>query len=261
MLQDEDGQIAESWSVSAGLDYPAVGPEHAFLKDSGRADYVGATDAEALDAFAALARAEGIICAFESAHAVAHALKLAEAATSGTILLVNLSGRGDKDMAQAAGACWSCPHEPLRRACSRAAATQGAFGAFVMLGDPDLETSAAILDVLVEGGADMLEVGIPFSDPVADGPVIQAAAVRALAAGVHAGRLLRAARRLPRAPSGRARRHPHLRQSRASRAAASAFYAARRRGRRGQRARRRRADDRGRRLMRRRRAPQASRRC
>jgi len=101
VLQDEDGQIAESWSVSAGLDYPAVGPEHAFLKDSGRAEYVGATDREALDAFALLARKEGIICAFESAHALAHALKLAEAADEETVLVVNLSGRGDKDMVQA----------------------------------------------------------------------------------------------------------------------------------------------------------------
>jgi tryptophan synthase beta chain len=98
VLQDSDGQISESWSVSAGLDYPAVGPEHAFLKDSGRATYVGATDEEALAAFALLARAEGIVCAFESAHAVAHALKIAKA---GGVLLVGLSGRGDKDMVQA----------------------------------------------------------------------------------------------------------------------------------------------------------------
>jgi tryptophan synthase beta chain len=101
VLQDEDGQIDESWSVSAGLDYPAVGPEHAFLKDSGRADYVGVTDVEALAAFALLARSEGIICAFESAHALAQALKLAEAASEETVLVVNLSGRGDKDMEQA----------------------------------------------------------------------------------------------------------------------------------------------------------------
>jgi len=98
VLQDVDGQISESWSVSAGLDYPAVGPEHSFLKDSGRATYVGATDEEALAAFALLARAEGIVCAFESAHALAHALKIA---TEGRVLLVGLSGRGDKDMAQA----------------------------------------------------------------------------------------------------------------------------------------------------------------
>jgi tryptophan synthase beta chain len=101
VLQDEDGQIDDTWSVSAGLDYPAVGPEHAHLKDSGRAEYVGATDAEALDAFALLARSEGIICAFESAHALAHALKMAEAAEAETVLVVNLSGRGDKDMEQA----------------------------------------------------------------------------------------------------------------------------------------------------------------
>ena len=101
VLQDADGQIADSWSVSAGLDYPAVGPEHAHLKDSGRAEYVGCTDQEALDAFALLARSEGIVCAFESAHALAHALKMAEAADEGTVLVVNLSGRGDKDMEQA----------------------------------------------------------------------------------------------------------------------------------------------------------------
>jgi tryptophan synthase beta chain len=101
LLQDEDGQVDDTWSVSAGLDYPAVGPEHAYLKDSGRADYVGATDAEALDAFQRLARGEGIVCAFESAHAVAEALKLADTAGRDTLIVVNLSGRGDKDMAQA----------------------------------------------------------------------------------------------------------------------------------------------------------------
>jgi tryptophan synthase beta chain len=100
VLQDGDGQITDTWSVSAGLDYPAVGPEHAHLKDSGRADYVGATDAEALAAFKALAENEGILCAFESAHALAHALKLAEQ-EPGSAILVGLSGRGDKDVAQA----------------------------------------------------------------------------------------------------------------------------------------------------------------
>ena len=100
VLQDSDGQIADTWSVSAGLDYPAVGPEHAHLKDSGRALYVGATDAEALDAFKALAQGEGILCAFESAHALAYALKLVEAEPEAAIL-VGLSGRGDKDVTQA----------------------------------------------------------------------------------------------------------------------------------------------------------------
>jgi tryptophan synthase beta chain len=100
LLQDSDGQVTDTWSVSAGLDYPAVGPEHAYLKDSGRAEYVGATDAEALAAFKALAESEGIICAFESAHALAHALKLAEQEPD-IAILVGLSGRGDKDVAQA----------------------------------------------------------------------------------------------------------------------------------------------------------------
>lgn len=103
VLQDEEGQISDSWSVSAGMDYPAVGPEHAFLKDSGRATYVGVTDEAALDAFSALARSEGIICAFESAHALAHAMQLAEQAKEDRIYIVNLSGRGDKDMGQAQG--------------------------------------------------------------------------------------------------------------------------------------------------------------
>lgn len=104
VLQDEDGQIAETHSISAGLDYPGVGPEHAHLLTSGRATYVAATDAEALEAFARLSRSEGIIPAFESAHAVAHALKMAEAATAAgrsAVIVINLSGRGDKDMEQA----------------------------------------------------------------------------------------------------------------------------------------------------------------
>jgi tryptophan synthase beta chain len=97
VLQDEDGQTIESHSISAGLDYPGVGPEHAHLAKTGRADYRPITDAEAMDALALLARTEGIICAIESAHAVAGALKLAKEAPGSTIL-VNLSGRGDKDM-------------------------------------------------------------------------------------------------------------------------------------------------------------------
>jgi tryptophan synthase beta chain len=103
ILQDADGQISDSWSISAGLDYPAVGPEHAHLKDIGRVDYVGCEDGPALDAFVALARSEGIVGAFESCHALAHALKLAEERDDQPILLVNLSGRGDKDMGQAIG--------------------------------------------------------------------------------------------------------------------------------------------------------------
>ncbi|MBV8125923.1 MAG: tryptophan synthase subunit beta [Burkholderiaceae bacterium] len=98
LLQDENGQITETHSISAGLDYPGVGPEHAYLKDIGRAEYVGVTDAEALEAFHRLCRTEGIIPALESSHAVAHAIKLAPALPADKILLVNLSGRGDKDI-------------------------------------------------------------------------------------------------------------------------------------------------------------------
>jgi len=98
LLQDANGQITETHSVSAGLDYPGVGPEHAWLKDNGRAEYVAVTDDEALAAFHALCRAEGIIPALESAHAVAQAMKLAPKLPKTALLLVNLSGRGDKDM-------------------------------------------------------------------------------------------------------------------------------------------------------------------
>ena len=99
IMQDKHGQIQESYSVSAGLDYPAVGPQHAFLKDTGRAQYVAINDDEALAAFQELAKKEGIIPALESAHALAQALKMAESVTTETIYLVNLSGRGDKDLA------------------------------------------------------------------------------------------------------------------------------------------------------------------
>ncbi len=102
LLQDENGQIIETHSISAGLDYPGVGPEHAWLKDTGRAEYVAITDGEALNAFHALCRMEGIIPALESSHALAQAMKMAPAMDKERILLVNLSGRGDKDMATVA---------------------------------------------------------------------------------------------------------------------------------------------------------------
>ena len=97
--QDDHGQIAPVYSISAGLDYPGIGPEHAHLYDIGRADYVPVTDDEAVEAFEYLARTEGIICAIESAHAVAHVRKLAPAMTKEQIVIVCLSGRGDKDVA------------------------------------------------------------------------------------------------------------------------------------------------------------------
>jgi tryptophan synthase beta chain len=102
LLQDDDGQTQESYSISAGLDYPGVGPEHALLKDIGRAEYQSVTDAEAMDAFALLSRTEGIIPAIESAHAVAGALRLGRELGPDAVILINLSGRGDKDVDTAA---------------------------------------------------------------------------------------------------------------------------------------------------------------
>ncbi len=103
LMQDENGQIVETHSVSAGLDYPGVGPEHAWLKDIKRAEYVAVTDDEAMDAFHTLCRTEGIIPALESSHALAYAMKLAATMSSDQVLLVNLSGRGDKDINTVAG--------------------------------------------------------------------------------------------------------------------------------------------------------------
>jgi tryptophan synthase beta chain len=111
LLQDDNGQITETHSISAGLDYPGVGPEHAYLKDIGRAEYVGITYTEALEAFHRLCRTEGIIPALESSHAVAYAMKLGATMRPDQHLLVNLSGRGDKDIgtvADLSGADFYC---------------------------------------------------------------------------------------------------------------------------------------------------------
>ena len=113
VMQDTEGQISETHSVSAGLDYPGVGPEHAWLKDTGRVDYRSATDAEAIGAFRLLARTEGIIPALESAHAVAEAVKVARARRRSDAVIVTLSGRGDKDVGVVAG--WARGDGPARR--------------------------------------------------------------------------------------------------------------------------------------------------
>jgi tryptophan synthase beta chain len=104
VLQDAGGQIAGTHSISAGLDYPSIGPEHAYLHDEGRVSYVSASDAEALKSFETLSRREGIIPALESAHAIAYALRLAAEMNRDQIILVNLSGRGDKDVQTVADA-------------------------------------------------------------------------------------------------------------------------------------------------------------
>jgi tryptophan synthase beta chain len=127
LLQDDDGQILPTHSISAGLDYPGVGPEHAWLKDTGRAEYVGATDAEALRAFHECCRIEGIIPALESSHALAYATRLAPQLPRDRLILVNLSGRGDKDLhivAEAGGLEFFC-RPSCREAHERAAGHAG----------------------------------------------------------------------------------------------------------------------------------------
>jgi len=120
VLVEPDGQIAHAHSISAGLDYPGVGPEHAFWKDSGRARYVARTDAEALAAVELLARTEGILCALETAHAIA---ALAEVARTARLVIVGLSGRGDKDMVTIANARGASPIDPVTRGANRRSAS------------------------------------------------------------------------------------------------------------------------------------------
>jgi len=98
VLQDDHGQVATTHSISAGLDYPSIGPEHAYLHDAGRVEYVSVSDSEALEAFQLLSKLEGIIPALESSHAVAHAIKVAREMKRDQVIVVNLSGRGDKDI-------------------------------------------------------------------------------------------------------------------------------------------------------------------
>ena len=220
VLQDDDGQIVEAHSISAGLDYPGVGPELSWLKDQGRVELRQATDDEALDALGYLARTEGIIPALETAHAVSAARQLARELGPRGLLMVNVSGRGDKDVdhvRQALAARGKHPSGPASRAATRpgkrsakrateapmspgpdrigeafsAAAKRGSavLVTYVMAGDPDLATSREMALACAAGGADILEIGMPFSDPIADGKTIQGAGERALRRRHHGGRL------------------------------------------------------------------------
>ncbi len=222
LMQDDDGQTIESHSISAGLDYPGVGPEHSYLADIGRVSYEPITDSEAMDAFRLLCRTEGIIPAIESAHALAGAIKVgqrlaAEGEAAGKaadkIVIVNLSGRGDKDVATAAewfdlldkdspeardrqrgGAAVSTVQDPgTARTASKSAAAidranaqgRAALIGYLPAGYPSVEETIAAGIALAENGADLIEIGIPYSDPVMDGQVIQAATTEALAKGFH----------------------------------------------------------------------------
>lgn len=166
LMQTPDGQIEESYSISAGLDFPSVGPQHAHLQAIGRAQYESITDDEALSAFQALARHEGIIPALESAHALAYALKLIQRQPEKEqLLVVNLSGRGDKDIFTV-DRILSQKEFHMRRFDTLFSQLQqkqqGAFVPFVTLCDPNLAQSFEIIQTLVENGADALELGFLF---------------------------------------------------------------------------------------------------
>ena len=237
LLQTPDGQVIEAYSTSAGLDYPGVGPEHCFLADLGRVRYAVCDDAPAIRAFDALCRYEGIIPALESSHALAEAIRRAPELPREAVLVVCLSGRGDKDMGNVAD--WKAAHpgyereetkalpaRPMKPAIatpSRSVALNGAVEAlpkhgtrgrlraafaravaegrparvfFMPCGFPSLAESEKVLETLAEGGADVLELGVPFSDPIADGTVIQAASQQALKGGVTLADCLALAQRL-----------------------------------------------------------------
>ncbi len=254
VLQNADGQIAEAHSLAPGLDYPGVGPEHAWLKTSGRAEYISATDDEAVEALELLAKHEGILCALESAHAVAGAVKAAHELGRGKLVVVNISGRGDKDAmalkeraekrsakaeehsggaarAEAGGVNAavhgatqkpqmqpdarttptqqpaSAPKQASKNAGQRAhrfadlfktlrAQNKKALGAYFTIGDPDIATSEKAIRAALKAGADFIELGMPFSDPSADGPAIQHAMERALAHGTTLADALSLAERL-----------------------------------------------------------------
>ena len=181
VIQDEDGQILPAHSISAGLDYPGVGPEHSWLRDTGRAEYVAVTDEEALEALGLLTRLEGIIPALESAHAVAHAVRLAATLPRESRLVIGLSGRGDKDVdtvraagPRAAGPAGEAGEQPCRALTRRSpASAAGASARSSRTSAPETRTSrrpARLVEEADARGADVIEVGLPFSDPLADGP-------------------------------------------------------------------------------------------
>ncbi len=216
VLQDDEGQITEPYSISAGLDYPGVGPEHSYLKDSGRAEYRAVTDDAAMQALRLLSRTEGIIPAIESAHALAGALELGRELGPDGLMLVNLSGRGDKDMDTAARyfGLYDADDEvdATRRSergtrSERADRTAGADPRGRQGREPGRAhrlPAGRLPDRrrrhrggqggASTGGADIVEVGLPHSDPVLDGPVIQTADDIALKNGVRIADVLRTVR-------------------------------------------------------------------
>ena len=184
LLQDEDGQITEAHSISAGLDYPGIGPEHSWLHEIGRVEYLAATDQEALDAFQLCCRTEGIIPALEPAHALAHVMKVAPGLPADSIVLMNMCGRGGQGHLRGGR---TSGREAVSRIAARFALLRQegrrALIPFLEAYDPDEATSTAILHGMPGAGADLIEIGMPFTDPMADGPTIQTAGLRGLKAG------------------------------------------------------------------------------
>ena len=205
LLQDEDGQVALTHSISAGLDYAAVGPEHSYLRETGRAQYTYASDEQALAAFQRLALTEGILPALESAHAIAEAIQRAPQMRSDQVLLVNLSGRGDKDLDTVIRSIeWNAGGGWIMSGLEHIAQTfanlrkpgRAALMPYFTLGYPTPATSLEIIAALACSGADLIELGIPFSDPLADGPTIQHSTQVALEQGMTVRRCLDAVAQL-----------------------------------------------------------------
>ena len=196
LLENPEGQTLDTYSISAGLDYASVGPEHAWLKDIGRVNYSWATDQEAMSAFKDLCETEGIIPAIESSHAVAGAYKAAaDLKAKGyehPVMIINISGRGDKDM-NTAGKWFGYLTDEQAKALEAngaqgnnadgeetmfdefKAADKPAFIGYLPYGFPDPDYSLKAFRTMVEHGVNAVEIGLPYSDPVMDGPVIQAA--------------------------------------------------------------------------------------
>lgn len=161
LIQDEHGQIVEPYSISAGLDYPGIGPEHAYLKESNRVHYESVTDSEALDALHLLAKEEGIIPAIESAHALATAFKEARKMEKQESILICLSGRGDKDVHTLMKEMEGEKNDNIYGTITD---HQKLFIPFIMSGDPTPELTIKLALKLQEAGASVLELGVPYSD-------------------------------------------------------------------------------------------------
>ena len=179
LLQTADGNVIDTYSVSAGLDYPGVGPEHCYLHDTGRAEYSSITDDEAIAAFDDLCRYEGIIPALESSHALAEAEE--PLCRPGHVKRLHVSARSTRLMTYRTKTMKHRITECFAKAKSEG---RGAFVAYMTIGYPTLEKSEAAVETLISEGADIIELGVPFSDPFADGAVIRAAAYEALRQGV-----------------------------------------------------------------------------